>query len=53
MKRLALVPVVVCPVAAVGAGLWLSGLCWPLMTQAWSVIAPRPVTAYDDDDVVA
>lgn len=51
--RLLLVPVVVCPVALVAAGLWLSGLCWPIATQTWSLLAPRPHVAYDEDDVIA
>lgn len=53
MKRLALAPLVVCPVAVVGAALWVSGLAWPIATQAWSVLAPRPHAAYDEDDVIA
>lgn len=47
MKRLLLVPVVVCPIATGAACLWVSGMVWPIATQVWSVIAPRPCNEAD------
>lgn len=40
VKRLLLAPVVICPVVV--AAYW-SGLLWPVMTTAWSIVAPRPL----------
>lgn len=52
MRRLALAPLVVGGLAA-GAAIWYAGLAWPLITQAWSVLAPRPEGEGYEPDVVA
>lgn len=44
MRRLLLVPVVVCPIAATAAWRKVGWLAWPIITTTWSLIAPRPDT---------
>lgn len=48
-RRLLLVPVVVAPVAAVA--IW-TGYIWPVMTTAWSVLAPRETQETEFDLLV-
>lgn len=49
MRRLLILPAV----GALSVAVWWSGLVWPIATQAWSVIAPRPATGDTEDDVIA
>lgn len=52
MRRLLVVPVVLVPVAAAGALVWLTGLAWPIGTTAYAFIKSRKVSAYDEPDLV-
>lgn len=53
MRRLILAPVVCAPIAAAATLLWVKGLAHPILTTAWSILAPRPVTDTDEADVWA
>lgn len=53
MRRLILAPLVTGPIAAATAVLWITGLAYPIATQVWSVLAPRPAGKYDEADVWA
>jgi hypothetical protein len=51
VRRLALAPVVVGPVAAAAVALYVTGYLWPVITTAWSLVAPRRETAETEADV--
>lgn len=50
MRRLVLVPLVVAPVAAAAAALWIGGLVWPIAVTFYRVIAPQPATEHTELD---
>lgn len=49
MKRLLALPILFAAGCAYG---WWSGLLYPVMTQAWSVFAPRPDTDETEADLI-
>lgn len=46
-RRLLLAPLVVGGIGGVAVTMYLTGYLWPVATQVWSLLAPRPCNEAD------